>query len=76
VGNVLRAKVVEQCIAEGVKSLDFLGEMTEHKRRWRATVRVGHDVFFGRPGLKMRLLFTAQMWPTGRYLRPVQSTTQ
>ena len=69
-GNVLRAQVIEQCIAEGLKAIDFLGEMTEHKRRWQAKVRLGHDVFLGRRGLKTRLLFSAGLWPTGRFLRP------
>ena len=32
--NVLRARVIEACIEEGVEAYDFLGEMSEHKRRW------------------------------------------
>src|SRR5581483_10743914 len=36
VGNVLRAHVIEACIEAGVRTFDFLGEMSEHKRRWRA----------------------------------------
>ncbi|HVY60261.1 MAG TPA: GNAT family N-acetyltransferase, partial [Planctomycetota bacterium] len=36
VGNALRIKVIEACIAEGVTTYDFLGEVTEHKIRWQA----------------------------------------
>jgi len=56
-GNVLRAKVIEECIAEGIGVYDFLGEMTEHKRRWRAKERMGHDLFIGNRNLRNRLLF-------------------
>lgn len=69
-GNVLRARVIEQCIADGVTTLDFLGGLTEHKRRWQARSRLGSDVLLGRRGLRARLLFQANVWPTGRYLRP------
>lgn len=70
IGNVLRSKVIEYCIAEGVQSYDFLGGFTEHKRRWLATPRTGHDLFIGRRNFKNALLFSAEIWPTGRYLRP------
>ena len=69
-GNVLRLKVVEDCIRRGVRCYDFLGEMTEHKRRWLAQPRLGSDVFIGNRKFKNNLLFAAGMWPTGRYLRP------
>jgi CelD/BcsL family acetyltransferase involved in cellulose biosynthesis len=75
-GNVLRANVIERCIAEGVKTIDFLGEMTEHKRRWQAAVRSGQDVFMARRCVRTRLLFAGQVWPTGRYLRPTGSPRQ
>jgi len=67
-GNVLRSKVIELLIAEGVRTYDFLGGFTEHKRRWGARVRTGHDLFIGRRTLKNLLLFAAGIWPTGRYL--------
>ena len=35
-GNVLRTRVIETCINEGIEAYDFLGEMSEHKRRWLA----------------------------------------
>jgi CelD/BcsL family acetyltransferase involved in cellulose biosynthesis len=71
VGNVLRARVIEACIAEGVHTYDFLGGMSDHKRSWRAKERTGHDLFLGHPSLKNRVLFARQVWPTGRYVRPV-----
>ena len=70
-GNVLRAHVIEACIAEGVETYDFLGGMTEHKRRWRAQERIGCDLFIGRRTMKNVPLFTAEVWPTGRFLKPV-----
>jgi CelD/BcsL family acetyltransferase involved in cellulose biosynthesis len=72
IGNVLRAHVIEQCIAEGVQTYDFLGEFSDHKRRWLAEPRAGHYLFIGRRGsLKNALLFARKIWPTGRYLRPL-----
>lgn len=68
-GNVLRDHVMRRCIEEGLKEYDFLGEFTEHKRRWGAEARAGVDVFCGRRTVKNRLLFTRPVWPTGRYLR-------
>ena len=69
-GNVLRARVIEECITEGIEVYDFLGEMTEHKRRWLAKERTGHDLFIGNRNIRSRLLFWKEVWPTGRYLRP------
>ena len=40
-GNVLRARVIERCILERLKAYDFLGTMTDHKRRWAAQEREG-----------------------------------
>lgn len=68
VGNVLRAHVMEQCIAAGVATVDFLGEMTEHKRRWLAVQRDGCDLFLAPRKLKNYPLFSAEIWPTGRFL--------
>ena len=70
VGNVLRAGVIEACIAAGLRTFDFLGEMSEHKRRWHAKVRDGCDLFIGHRKLKNLPLFSAGIWPTGRFLRP------
>jgi CelD/BcsL family acetyltransferase involved in cellulose biosynthesis len=69
-GNVLRAKIIEDCIAGGVKCYDFLGEMSEHKRRWAADIRLGRHLFIGNRNVRSRILFAKEIWPTGRYLRP------
>ncbi len=67
-GNVLRHFIIENAIQEGLKNYDFLGGFTEHKRRWKAKERLGHDLLFARPSLKNRLLFITDIWPSGRYL--------
>jgi CelD/BcsL family acetyltransferase involved in cellulose biosynthesis len=74
VGNVLRAKIIEACIGTGLKAYDFLGEMSDHKRRWLAQERTGHDLFIGHGSLKNRMLFGREIWPTGRFLRPTGQT--
>jgi len=71
VGNVLRVKVIEGCIQEALGGYDFLGEMTEHKRRWEASQRMGFDIMIGRRNLINRIIFGLNVWPTGRYLVPV-----
>jgi len=68
-GNVLRNLVFKACIAEGLVQYDFLGHYSDHKRLWRATRRVGHDVLIGRNAVRNAILFTGRVWPTGRYLR-------
>jgi hypothetical protein len=70
VGNVLRLKVIETCIEEGIQGYDFLGELTEHKRTWGAEKRIGYNLYIGHRSLKNVLLFTKEVWPTGRFLRP------
>jgi CelD/BcsL family acetyltransferase involved in cellulose biosynthesis len=69
-GNVLRARLIEDCIAEGVGSYDFLGEMSEHKRRWLARERTGHDLVIGRFKLRNLPLFHG-FWPSCRFMRQV-----
>jgi CelD/BcsL family acetyltransferase involved in cellulose biosynthesis len=69
IGNVLRNLVVEKCIEEGLEEYDFLGEFTEHKRRWGAQRREGSDLLIGRRSLKNRLLFSRRIWPGGRFLK-------
>ena len=71
IGNLLREQVFNTCIAEGLRTYDFMGEFTEHKRRWGSVRRIGSDVFTGHRSLKNRALFTRPVWPTGRYLREV-----
>lgn len=70
-GNVLRHRVIEECIHEGLSSYDFLGGFTEHKRRWGAQLRHGHDILVGRPCIKNRLFFLQEIWPSGKHLTEV-----
>ena len=72
VGNVLRLKMIEDCIGDGIRIYDFLGGFSEHKRRWLAQERVGYDIFIGARKLKNRFLFFKKIWPTGRFLRPAK----
>ena len=68
-GNVLRGRVIEACIGEGIGEYDFLGGFGEHKRHWRARRRRGADVLLGSASRRNRLLFRREIWPTGRYVR-------
>ena len=68
-GNVLRGKVIERCIREGIRQYDFLGGHTEHKRRWLANPRNGHDLLISRRCFRNGPLISLPLWPTGRYLR-------
>jgi CelD/BcsL family acetyltransferase involved in cellulose biosynthesis len=70
-GNVLRLHIIKDCIEHGLCGYDFLGEHTEHKRRWLSVERNGYDLLIGSNKLKNYLLFTKQVWPTGRFLKPV-----
>ena len=69
-GNVLRARVIEACIQEGLTTYDFLGEYTEHKRRWLAQARTGYDLLVTHGGVRSAGLRRLGVWPSGRYLRP------
>jgi CelD/BcsL family acetyltransferase involved in cellulose biosynthesis len=73
VGNVLRARVLEECIASGLASYDFLGGITPHKERWLAAPRDGYDLLLGRRNLRNALVFWRPLWPGGRFLRPAAS---
>lgn len=68
VGNYLRIKFIEQCIADNAAEYDFLGGYSEHKRRWGAVRRTGYDFFIWNKNLKNILFTYKQIWPTGRYL--------
>ena len=71
-GNVLRLWSIGELIARGIQQYDFLGEMTEHKRRWGASLRMGSDLSIGRQNLKNRIVFGPKtLWPTGRFLTPI-----
>jgi len=67
-GNALRHLAIEALIDDGIHSYDFLGGWTEHKRRWGAELRHGCDIFIGSNSLKSRLLFSREIWPTGRLI--------
>lgn len=68
-GNVLRTEVIERCIDAGISGYDFLGGGSEHKRRWGAEERDGYDLFIAHPSkLKNKLLFSKEIWPSGRYI--------
>jgi CelD/BcsL family acetyltransferase involved in cellulose biosynthesis len=69
VGNVLRAHVIEDCIQNGVSEYDFLGGVSEHKRRWLAEERRGMDLLIARRSLKTLPIRNAEIWPTGKYLK-------
>ena len=69
VGNVLRHVIVEECIEAGLTTYDFLGEFSEHKRRWGARQVFGHDLLIAHPCTKNRLLFMQEIWPTGRLIQ-------
>ena len=74
VGNVLRLKVIESCIEEGLSGFDLLGGLTEDKRTFGAIERRGQDVILARNRpkgwlLTGRLVSRLRFWPTGRYMR-------
>ena len=71
IGNILRSLVIKACIEEGLAEYDFLGEFSDHKRRWGAKLRGGYTLFIGRKSLKNRLLFWKNVWPSGRYIREI-----
>lgn len=73
IGNILRMKVIEKCINQGIKGYDFLGEMTRHKARWQAHIRQGYDLLISRRCTKNLPLFTQRFWPTGRFLQPFKT---
>lgn len=58
-GQVLRAHVLRQLITEGVRSYDYLGGISDHKRSWGAQVGAYTDIHFAksftRAGLVVRL---------------------
>jgi CelD/BcsL family acetyltransferase involved in cellulose biosynthesis len=68
VGNYLRVRLFESCIAEGVHFIDMLGEWSEHKRRLLAQPRAGRDLLIARRCAKNAPLLAAGIWPTGRLM--------
>ena len=70
-GNLLRAKVIENCINEHVEEYDFLEGFSDHKRRWGAKCRTGYDLFIYKKNLKNLIFALKDIWPTGRYMKPL-----
>ena len=69
IGNILRLKVMEWCIANGIKEYDFLGEHSPHKELWASRERSGSQLFLGAPRkVKNNLLALHEIWPTGRLI--------
>lgn len=71
IGNLLRARVIEECIREGLSEYDFLEGYTEHKRRWGAKMRVGQDVLIWNGNLRNFVFRWRKLWPSGRFLKQV-----
>ncbi len=67
-GNILRLKVMEDLMVQGINTYDFLGEMSEHKKRWHTVERTGSHLMIGNGKRKTAFLFINNIWPTGRYL--------
>lgn len=67
-GNLLRLKVMDDLIGGGIRSYDFLGELSEHKQRWHIRERLGSHLMAGNGKMKSGFLFANGIWPTGRYL--------
>ncbi len=49
VGQVLRAHIIQQLIADGVRCYDFLGGTSPHKQSWGAQAGSYTDVHFAKP---------------------------
>lgn len=71
IGQVLRLHAFEQCLLDDIFEYDFLGEYTDHKRRWLAKRRTGKNILIYSNKLKNMLFYFGKIWPTGRYLTPV-----
>lgn len=70
-GNILRLDIIRKCIDKRAVGYDFLGDHTEHKRRWTARERKGQDTLIGKRSMLNRIIFFKPFWPTGRYFKPL-----
>ena len=68
VGNLLRSKSIQKCIENGMSEYDFLGDISNHKRRWKAEARNGFDIFIWNNNLRNAIFAFSQIWPTGRLM--------
>jgi len=71
-GQVLRYHVMKKCIEEGLTDYDFLGQYTNHKRRWLAKQRNGQHLLIWPNKIKNTLFNFLTIWPTGKYLKPTR----
>jgi len=71
VGQVLRHFSYTSCQKSGVMDYDFLGIYTDHKRRWLAEKKLGVNLFIWHNKVKNIPFQLKPIWPTGRYLKPV-----
>ena len=74
VGNVLRAMVFEQLIAEGTRTYDFLAGMSRHKQSWSDNVLNDLIVRAFRPTLSGRLAHGLANWR--RKVNPSDATRE
>jgi len=68
-GHAQRKCILQLLIGQGVQEFDFLGTVTDYKRRYGARERFGYQVFVGSSGWLTTLLLAVGFWPTGRYLQ-------
>ena len=71
VGQVLRYHIFQQCLKEELTDYDFLGQYTNHKRRWLAQKREGHHLLIWPNKIKNVLFKLMTIWPTGKYFKPL-----
>lgn len=71
VGQVLRYHVFQQCLKEALTDYDFLGQYTDHKRRWLAKKRDGHNLLIWPNKIKNVFFNFMTIWPTGKYFKPL-----
>ena len=71
VGQVLRYHVFQQCLKEALTDYDFLGQYTDHKRRWLAQKREGHNLLIWPNKIKNIFFKLMTIWPTGKYFKPL-----
>jgi len=71
IGQVLRFHVFQQCIKEELTDYDFLGEYTNHKKRWLAEKREGHNLLIWPNKIKNIIFNFMTIWPTGKYFKPL-----
>ncbi|MCU7853324.1 MAG: GNAT family N-acetyltransferase [Candidatus Thiodiazotropha sp. (ex Monitilora ramsayi)] len=73
--NVLLFDVICGAIEEGLEVYDFLNTHTNHKNQWRGEERFGIDLYVTSNSLISKAISQLGIWPTGRYLRPIEIQT-